>query len=64
MIERALEVAIAAAQQAGQVVLSYYSAPANALVRVPQQRMRINIPVIGRLLGVDYCYLCEPRPQA
>ena len=32
--------------------------PNRKFVRVPQQRMQVNIPVIGRLLAVDYYYLC------
>jgi SAM-dependent methyltransferase len=35
------------------------SHPDSALLRLPQERCRVNIPVIGPLLAVDYCYVCS-----
>jgi SAM-dependent methyltransferase len=40
-----------------------HSHPRRALVRVPQERLAVNVPVIGRRLAVDYCYVCAPLPR-
>ncbi len=37
-----------------------HSHPSRALLRLPQERSSVNIPLIGRLLAVDYCYVCSP----
>ena len=39
------------------------SHPNRALVRAPQERLRVSIPVAGRLFAVDYCYVCSPLRQ-
>jgi SAM-dependent methyltransferase len=33
--------------------------PSWAPLRLPQERCSVNIPVVGRLLAVDYCYVCS-----
>jgi SAM-dependent methyltransferase len=34
------------------------SHPNRTLIRAPQEHLNINIPVIGKKLAIDYCYLC------
>jgi SAM-dependent methyltransferase len=34
--------------------------PNRALIRIPQERLNVNIPLISRSLAVDYCYVCHP----
>jgi SAM-dependent methyltransferase len=34
--------------------------PRRALLRAPQERISVNVPVIGRKLAVDYYYQCSP----
>ncbi|HUN35275.1 MAG TPA: methyltransferase domain-containing protein [Trebonia sp.] len=34
--------------------------PNRALARLPQERWSVNVPLIGHLLAVDYCYVCSP----
>jgi SAM-dependent methyltransferase len=36
--------------------------PGRRLMRVLQARLNVAIPVISRLLAVDYIYICSPRP--
>jgi SAM-dependent methyltransferase len=40
-----------------------HSHPRRALIRIPQERLAVNVPVIGRRLAVDYCYICSPRSR-
>jgi SAM-dependent methyltransferase len=40
-----------------------HSHPRRTLVRWPQERLAVNVPVIGQRLAVDYCYVCSPRPR-
>lgn len=40
-----------------------HSHPRRALVRAPQERLAVNVPGLGRWLGVDYCYVCSPLPR-
>lgn len=40
-----------------------HSHPRRALIRIPQERLAVNVPVIGRRLAVDYCYDCTPLPR-
>jgi SAM-dependent methyltransferase len=37
-----------------------HSHPNRLLLRLPQERCCVNIPLVGRLLAVDYCYVCSP----
>ena len=34
--------------------------PNRWLARAPQERLSIDLPLVGRLLAVDYCYVCRP----
>jgi len=36
------------------------SHPRRPWLRVPQEKVSVNVPVIGRKLAVDYCYRCSP----
>ena len=36
------------------------SHPNRPLIRLPQERLNVNLPLIGPLLAVDYCYVCRP----
>jgi SAM-dependent methyltransferase len=40
-----------------------HSHPRRALVRFPQEHLTVNVPVIGRRLAVDYCYICAAPPR-
>ena len=37
--------------------------PSRRLMRALQARLDVTIPVISRLLAVDYIYICSPRPE-
>jgi SAM-dependent methyltransferase len=39
-----------------------HSHPRRALVRVPQERLAVNLPFFGRRLAVDYCYVASALP--
>ena len=39
-----------------------HSHPRRPLIRIPQEHLTVNVPLIGRPLAVDYCYLCSRRP--
>jgi SAM-dependent methyltransferase len=41
-----------------------HSHPNRGFIRAPQERINVNIPVIGRKLAIDYYYLCSPLRQA
>jgi len=41
-----------------------HSHPRRPWLRAPQERVSVNVPVIGQRLAVDYCYLCSPRNPA
>ena len=37
-----------------------HSHPRRKLLAAPQARLNVTIPVISRLLAVDYFYICSP----
>jgi predicted TPR repeat methyltransferase len=37
-----------------------HSHPNRPLIRLPQERLSVNLPLIGHSLAVDYCYVCRP----
>ncbi|HEX4831979.1 MAG TPA: class I SAM-dependent methyltransferase [Trebonia sp.] len=36
------------------------SHPNRAWLRVPQERLSVNVPLAGPMFAVDYCYVCSP----
>ena len=38
-----------------------HSHPQRPWLRAPQERINVNVPVIGRKLAVDYYYQCSPH---